>query len=114
MAPAPAPAEQAMTRRCALALVALSSLGFALQSLVVKLIVTSSDIAPMEIVFFRGWLQALGCCCVLACHRPVRRHPKRWFGDTLREVKCLAWAAVPLPLDAEYRPRDPPPLAPCG
>ncbi|KAH8081093.1 synthetase [Aureococcus anophagefferens] len=64
---ADAPPAQ-MSRRCALGLIALSSFGFAVQSLVVK---------------------ALGCCGALACHGPVARPPARWFGDTRTEVKWL-------------------------
>ena len=84
---ADAPPAQ-MSRRCALGLIALSSFGFAVQSLVVK-VATRGRFAPMEVVFFRGWLQALGCCGALACHGPVARPPARWFGDTRTEVKWL-------------------------
>ncbi|KAK7233971.1 prolyl-tRNA synthetase [Aureococcus anophagefferens] len=83
---ADAPPAQ-MSRRCALGLIALSSFGFAVQSLVVK-VATRGRFAPMEVVFFRGWLQALGCCGA-GVPRPVARPPARWFGDTRTEVKWL-------------------------
>ena len=72
-------------------LIALSSFGFAVQSLVVKLITQDEThaVPAMEIVFFRGWLQALGCFCVLSCHGPVRRRPCRWFGESFTEFKWL-------------------------
>ena len=81
-----------MGRFWALGLVALSSFGFALQSLVVK-VITREAVRPvpaMEIVFFRGCIQALGCLCTLSCHGPVARAPRRWCGDSLTEVKWLA------------------------
>lgn len=81
-----------MGRGCALGLVALSSFGFAVQSLVVKLItrdVSAGSVPAMEIVFFRGWLQAIGCYATLSCHGPVKRRPCRWYGDSFTEFKWL-------------------------
>jgi len=87
---AAAPPPPPMTRGCALALVALSSFGFALQSLVVKRATQQNRAAPpMQMVFFRGWIQALGCCAVLACHPPMRRRPTRWLGDSWKECRWL-------------------------
>ena len=73
----------------ALVLIALSAFGFSAQALIVKFLTRSDPVPPMEIVFFRGCFQFLGCCGLLGLYPPMCRAPSRWFGDSWREMKWL-------------------------
>ncbi|KAJ1454860.1 hypothetical protein M885DRAFT_521138 [Pelagophyceae sp. CCMP2097] len=91
MAPAGEPVKAKLSRGAALGFIALSSLGFSVQALLVKLLTLDHEngVPPMQIVFVRGCSQLFCCFIVLATHCELRRHPKRWFGDSALEVKWL-------------------------
>ena len=73
----------------ALLLIAVSAFGFSAQALFVKLLTRNDPVPPMQIVFFRGCFQFLGCCGLLGLYPPMRRRPARWFGDSLKEMRWL-------------------------
>ena len=73
----------------ALVLIALSAFGFSAQALIVKFLTRSDPVPPMEIVFFRGCFQFVGCCGLLGLSPPMCRAPSRWFGDSCKEMRWL-------------------------
>ena len=73
----------------ALLLIAVSAFGLSAQALIVKLLTRSDPVPPMQIVFFRGCFQFLGCCGLRGLYPPMRRRPAWWFGDSLKEMRWL-------------------------
>jgi len=73
-----------------LGLIALSSVGFSVQALVVKEL-TLSGVPTFQALIIRGTCQALGCILTLAVKK---RHPKTWLGESLQEVQILVPRAV--------------------